>query len=135
MSDKTKDCITCYGRGTRFKGQMDNHVSPCSTCNGTGKVEPAAPTESHTMNTTTVTRRAYTPNLAQQVADRTQLPVPTRMHSESSRLLAAALTATNLAALRAWNAWGEHAMGCGASMADLRTARVDAICDYETYYD
>jgi hypothetical protein len=44
MSDKTKDCITCYGRGTRFKGQMDNHVSPCSTCNGTGKAEPSAPT-------------------------------------------------------------------------------------------
>jgi hypothetical protein len=29
-------CVRCRGRGTYFKGQMDNDLSPCPTCKGTG---------------------------------------------------------------------------------------------------
>jgi hypothetical protein len=29
-------CVRCRGSGTYFKGQMDNDLSPCPTCGGTG---------------------------------------------------------------------------------------------------
>jgi hypothetical protein len=100
--------------------------------------------------------RARARDLAQNIADGSNLPVPPRSRVKSSRLLVDALVATSdyhrlcaigdrsaanyrvaglqaeamAAYARTWNVWGEHAMAVGADLADLRKMRSNAIQDH-----